>query len=79
MTKQPEGDERHGTRRGQRVITANMTPEFARDVYELLGAVLQALFDHQIINQRDVANLVARNPSHSSTPPPRGGPSSKGI
>jgi hypothetical protein len=74
MTKQPEGDEqRHGIRRGQRAITDNMTPEFARDVYELLGAVLQALFDHQIINRRDVAN-VARNPSHSSSsapPPPR--------
>jgi hypothetical protein len=64
MKTQPR--ERHGTRRGKRALTVDVTPELARDVVQLFGAVLQVLFDHEIIHQRDVANLVAQNPPHHS-------------
>ena len=58
--------ERRGTRRGQRALMVPLTPELAADVVQLLGAIVQCLFDHDVINQMDVANLAAQNPPHST-------------
>ena len=64
MTKQ--AGERRGIRRGQRALMVPLTAELAAEVVQLLGAVLQCLFDHGVIDQRDVADLAAQNPpAHS--------------
>ena len=60
MTKQAR--KRHGTRRGQRSVKIDVTPELARDVMELFECVLQCLFDHKVLEQRGL-NRLARNPS----------------
>jgi hypothetical protein len=57
MTKQG----RHGTRRAKRKLKIDVTPELAKDVMELFECVLQCLFTHHILTQRDVQRL-AKNP-----------------
>lgn len=67
MAKQ--AGERRGTRRGQRAVMVPLTPELARDVVQLLGAIVQCLFDHDVIDQMDVAKLATQNPPHHSRRP----------
>jgi hypothetical protein len=47
-----------------------LTPELARDVVQILTALVQCLFDHDVIDQMDVAKLATQNPpqQHSRRP-----------